>query len=213
MITNLEQLYFNQIRDLYSAETQLLGILPQMAAHATSPELRHTFKNCLDETHSHCARLGTISERHGITHETIACEAMKGLVLETKKHLTETVPGDVRDAVLIASGNRMEHYEIAGYGVAKAFADCLGFDADSKLRSVAKKRAESRHILRRGDDENVAQATKHQRRHRVINHWFVVNRQQLFADNLREWVEPRARAAGEDDCFFVCSHGFKFRHR
>lgn len=133
MITNLEQLYFNQIRDLYSAETQLLGILPQMAAHSSCRELREAFNDSLRETHTHCARLGTISERHGISHDTVACEAMKGIVLETKKHLTETVPGDIRDAVLIASGNRIEHYEIAGYGVAKAFADCLGFDADSEL--------------------------------------------------------------------------------
>ncbi len=133
MITNLEELYFNQIRDLYSAETQLLAMLPQMAAHSTSAELRTAFKDRLEETHIHCARLGTISERHGISHQSATCEAMKGLVLETKKHLTETVPGDVRDAVLIASGNRIEHYEIAGYGVAKAFADCLGFDADSEL--------------------------------------------------------------------------------
>lgn len=133
MITNLEQLYFNQIRDLYSAETQLLGMFPQMAAHATCRELREAFRERLEETHTHCARLGTISERHGIVHDSVSCEAMKGLLLETKKHLTETVPGDVRDAVLIASGNRIEHYEIAGYGVAKAFANCLGFDDDAEL--------------------------------------------------------------------------------
>jgi ferritin-like metal-binding protein YciE len=133
MITNLEELYFNQIRDLYSAETQLLGMFPQMAAHASNPELRSAFKACLADTHAHCARLGTISERHGISHQTIACEAMKGMVLETKRDLTKTVPGDVRDAILIASGNRIEHYEIAGYGIARAFADCLGFDEDSML--------------------------------------------------------------------------------
>lgn len=133
MITNLEQLYFNQIRDLYSAETQLLGMLPQMAAHATNPELRDAFKDCLQETRTHCSRLDEISNRHGISCKSVPCEAMKGLLKETKKHLTETVPGDVRDAVLIASGNRIEHYEIAGYGVAKAFADCLGFGADSDL--------------------------------------------------------------------------------
>ncbi|RYD70202.1 MAG: DUF892 family protein, partial [Verrucomicrobiaceae bacterium] len=90
MITNLEQLYYNQIRDLYSAETQLLGMLPQMAAHATCRELRDAFKDRLQETHTHCARLGEISERHGILHDSVPCEAMKGLILETKKHLTET---------------------------------------------------------------------------------------------------------------------------
>ncbi|MES2658497.1 MAG: ferritin-like domain-containing protein [Verrucomicrobiota bacterium] len=133
MITTLDQLYYEQIRDLYSAEMQLLAMLPQMAAHSTCPELRDAFKDHLQETHSHCARLEEISERHGITHQTVYCEAMRGLLSETKKHLTETVPGDVRDAVLIASGNRIEHYEIAGYGVAKAFAACLGYGDDADL--------------------------------------------------------------------------------
>ena len=133
MITNLEQLYFDQIRDLYSAETQLLGMLPQMAAHASCRELRHAFKDHLQETHTHCARLETITERHGISHETVACDAMRGLLREVLKHLTQTIPGDVRDAVLIASGNHIEHYQIAGYGVAKAFANCLGFPKDAGL--------------------------------------------------------------------------------
>ena len=105
MITNLEQLYYNQIRDLYSAETQLLGMLPQMAAHSTCRELRDAFKDRIEETRTHCARLDEISERHGISPNTVPCEAMKGLLLETKKSLTETVPGDVRDAVRIASEN------------------------------------------------------------------------------------------------------------
>ncbi len=133
MITNLEQLYFNQIHDLCSAESQLLGMLPQMAAFASSPDLRDAFKDCLRHSRAHFTLLEEIREEHGISHETITCDAMKGLVLETKKHLTKTVPGDVRDAVLIASGNRIEHYEIACYGIAKAFADCLGFDHDSRV--------------------------------------------------------------------------------
>ena len=137
MITNLEQLYFDQIRDLYSAETQLLGMLPQMAAHTTSRELRMAFKEHLEEVHSHCARLGTISERHDITHQTVACDAMRGLLREVTRYLLATVPGDVRDAVLIASGNRIGHYKIAGYGVAKAFANCLGFTKDASLLDEA----------------------------------------------------------------------------
>lgn len=131
MITNLEQLYFDQISDLYSAETQLLKGLPEMAAHATSPELRDAFNSHLEETRDQVVRLREISERHGIAIDGVTCEAMRGLLIEAKKHLVETVPGDVRDAVLIASGNRIEHYEIAGYGVAKAFAASLGFGDDA----------------------------------------------------------------------------------
>lgn len=133
MITNLEQLYFNQIHDLCSAESQLIGILPQMAAFASSPDLRDAFRDCLRNTRTHFAHLEEIRDGHGISNETVTCEAMKGLVLETKRHLTKTVPGEVRDAVLIASGNRIEHYEIASYGVAKAFSECLGFDRDTDL--------------------------------------------------------------------------------
>lgn len=133
MITNLEQLYFNQIRDLHSAESQLLKMLPQMAAHASSSQLKEAFQDRLDETRTHKSRLDEISFRHGIEQDSVPCEAMEGLLRETNKHLRETVPGDVRDAVLIASGNRIEHYEIAGYGVAKAFASCLGFGADADL--------------------------------------------------------------------------------
>lgn len=130
MITNLEELYYDQIRDLYSAETQLLTMLPQMAAHASNAELREAFNEHLKETNNHVMRLSEISERHGISREAVTCEAMRGLVEEAKRHLSETAPGDVRDAVLIASGNRIEHYEIAGYGAAKAFADSLGFGDD-----------------------------------------------------------------------------------
>ena len=133
MITNLEQLYFNQIHDLCSAESQLIGILPQMAAFASCSDLRDALRDCLRSTRTHFAHLEGIREEHGISHETVVCEAMRGLVFEAKKHLTKTVPGDVRDAVLIASGNRIEHYEIASYGIAKAFANCLGFDRDAKL--------------------------------------------------------------------------------
>lgn len=133
MITTLEQLYFDQISDLYSAETQLLRGLPEMAAHATSPELKDAFNNHLNETREHVTRLKVISERHGILIDGVTCEAMRGLLIEAKKHLVETLQGDVRDAVLIASGNRIEHYEIAGYGVAKAFAASLGFGDDADL--------------------------------------------------------------------------------
>ena len=124
MITNLEQLYFDQLRDIYSAEKQLIASLPEMAANASNEELRDAFNHHLQETKDQQSRLKTICED---------CEAMRGLIKEEAKHVTATTPGNVRDAVLIASANRVEHYEIAAYGVAKAFADCLGFDDDMAL--------------------------------------------------------------------------------
>lgn len=133
MITDLKQLYFDQIRDLYSAETQLTEALPQMASAASNNELRESFQSHLDETRGHIKRLETICSNHGIAPEGETCDAMKGLIKEGKSHLEDTQPGSVRDAVLIASANRVEHYEIAGYGVAKAFASVLDFDDDVNL--------------------------------------------------------------------------------
>jgi len=133
MITNLEQLYYDQIRDLYSAETQLITALPEMAANATNKELKEAFEMHLEETRTQRGRLEKICARHGMTPEGEECDAMRGLVKEAKKHVTDTTPGDVRDAVLIASANRVEHYEIAAYGVAKTFAKCLGFSEDASL--------------------------------------------------------------------------------
>ena len=133
MMTTLEQVYFDQISDLRSAETQLLGVLANMASDATCPELRTAFTDHLQETRGHVDRLAIIADRHGISHNDVTCEAMRGLLIEARKHVSETQPGDVRDAILIASANRIEHYEIAGYGVAKAFASCLGFGDDADL--------------------------------------------------------------------------------
>jgi ferritin-like metal-binding protein YciE len=128
MITNLQQLYQDQLRDLYSAESQLITALPEMAANATDPDLREAFANHLEETHNQRGRLVSICEELGIEPVGEECEAMRGLIREAKKHMANSSPGDVRDAVLIASANRVEHYEIAAYGVARAFAEALGYD-------------------------------------------------------------------------------------
>ncbi len=128
MITNLQQLYVDQLRDLYSAETQLVAALPEMVSNSTDTDLREAFASHLEKTRGHVERLETIFADLGISPGGEECDAMKGLIKEAKKHLSETAPGNVRDAVLIASANRVEHYEIAAYGVTKAFAAALGYD-------------------------------------------------------------------------------------
>jgi ferritin-like metal-binding protein YciE len=133
MMTTLEQVYFDQLRDLYSAESQLISALPEMAGQATFPELRAAINGHLEETRKHSERLLVLFNKHGLTSDAVVCDAMKGLLKEARKHVSETEPGDVRDALLIASANRIEHYEIAGYGVAKAFARTLGFGDDADL--------------------------------------------------------------------------------
>ena len=133
MITNLEQLYYDQIRDIHSAETQLVAALPMMISNASSPDLRKTLAHHLEETKQQKSRIEFIASAHGIILEGAECEAMRGLIRESKKHMSDTLEGDVRDAVLIASGNRIEHYEIAAYGVARSFARCLDFWDDAEL--------------------------------------------------------------------------------
>ena len=133
MITNLEQLYYDQIRDIHSAESQLIGALPAMISNASSAELRKTLVHHLEETKQQKSRIEFIASAHGIILEGAECEAMRGLIRESKKHMNDALEGDVRDAVLIASGNRIEHYEIAAYGVARSFARCLDFWDDSEL--------------------------------------------------------------------------------
>lgn len=136
MMTTLEEVYFDQIADLRSAETQLLAVLPKMASDATCQELKDAFTHHLRETQEQYERLSVIAERHGISNQEEVCDAMRGLIMEAKKHVADTQPGDVRDALLIASANRVEHYEIAAYGVAKAFANCLGFGDDADLLDI-----------------------------------------------------------------------------
>lgn len=132
MITNLEQLYFDQLRDLYSAESQLIAALPDLTNHVTDPELKRSFQKHMGETRIHRARLQDLFCRHGLNPGGEQCEAVRGLIREARKHVGRAKAGHVRDAVLIAVANRIEHYEIAGYGTARAFAECLGYvdDAD-----------------------------------------------------------------------------------
>jgi len=133
MINNLQQLYQDQLRDLHSAETQLISALPEMISNATDTDLRNAFTEHLEETREHKQRLEHICAELGIDPTGEDCDAMRGLIKEARKHAGSTVPGDVRDAALIASANRVEHYEIAAYGVAKSFAEALGYDEAASL--------------------------------------------------------------------------------
>ena len=133
MITNLEQLYFDQLRDLYSAESQLIAALPDLANSVTDPELKRTFQKHMGETRTHRARLQDIFCRHGLNPGGDGCEAVRGLIREARRHVGRAKAGHVRDAVLIAVTNRIEHYEIAGYGTARAFAECLGYVDDADI--------------------------------------------------------------------------------
>ena len=122
----LNDLFFHEIKDLYSAEKQLTKALPKMAKAATSEDLQQAFENHLQETEEHIARLERIMGQFDIPTRGPKCKAMEGLIEEGKDALEEDMDDDVRDAALICAAQRVEHYEIAGYGCARTFAELLG---------------------------------------------------------------------------------------
>lgn len=132
LVTNLQDLYISELRDLYSAETQLTDALPRMAQAANHEQLRSAFNEHLQETKSHLARLEMIFKDLGVKPKGMTCKAMKGLISEGEDMIRDT-QGPARDAGLIAAAQRVEHYEIAGYGTVRTYADSLGFADSAKL--------------------------------------------------------------------------------
>ncbi len=128
MLNNVTDLLVHEIRDLYSAETQLLDALPQMEAAATNEDLKTAFRDHLKETRHHVDRLSTAASKLGINPAGKTCEAMKGLIREGTEVVLELANPAVKDAALIAAAQRVEHYEIAAYGAAACFADCADRD-------------------------------------------------------------------------------------
>jgi ferritin-like metal-binding protein YciE len=125
------------MRDLYNAENQLLKALPKMAKRATTPELKEVFESHLEETQTHVERLEEIFSNLGKKPSGKTCKGMKGLVEEGSEMMKEDGPDSVIDAGIIAAAQRVEHYEIAGYGVARTFASLLGEDeAEDLLQST-----------------------------------------------------------------------------
>jgi ferritin-like metal-binding protein YciE len=126
-VTTLHQLFLEQLKDLYSAETQLIEALPEMAEAAHSPELRQGFETHLEETKEHARRIEQIFNSLNEGDPTgKTCQAMKGLIKEGKETISEDATPQVKDAALIAAAQRVEHYEIAGYGTVRTYADIMG---------------------------------------------------------------------------------------
>jgi len=127
-LQTLNDLFVEQLGDLYSAETQLVEALPKLAAAATNNKLRQAFEQHLSETHDHVQRLEEIYGQAGITRSPETCMGMQGLIREGQEMITAQGDAAVRDAGLIAAAQRVEHYEIAAYGTVRTIADQLGFD-------------------------------------------------------------------------------------
>jgi ferritin-like metal-binding protein YciE len=121
----LKELYIDELKDLYSAENQLVKALPKMAKAATSEELAAGFEEHLEQTKGHVQRLETIFQELGESPKGKKCKGMEGLIEEGSEAIQEH-DGAVLDAALIGAAQRVEHYEMAGYGTVIAFAEELG---------------------------------------------------------------------------------------
>lgn len=125
-LESMHDLLVHELKDLHSAEKQLVKALPQMAKAASHPKLREAIENHLKETQEQATRIEKALELVGATGRGETCAAMQGLIEEGKKLVSEKAAEAVRDAGIIASAQRIEHYEMAAYGCARAFAEALG---------------------------------------------------------------------------------------
>ncbi|SDU05328.1 Ferritin-like metal-binding protein YciE [Verrucomicrobium sp. GAS474] len=132
-IHTLHELFLEQLRDLYDAENQLLEALPAMADAAHDASLKNAFLAHFEETEGHVARLHQIFDILEEDPEGKTCQAMKGLIKEGKETINEDATQNVKDAALIAAAQRVEHYEMAGYGTVRTYAELMNHMAVGTL--------------------------------------------------------------------------------
>jgi len=125
-LNTLKDLYIHELKDLYSAEKQIIRALPKMARAASNAKLAEGFKMHLEETKEHASRLEALLSKHEQTTRGPKCKGMEGLLKEGEDMIEEEADEEVRDAGLISAAQRVEHYEIAGYGTARTYAELLG---------------------------------------------------------------------------------------
>jgi ferritin-like metal-binding protein YciE len=123
---SLEDLFLNQMQDLYDAEQRITKALPKMIDAAQSSDLKQAFQSHLAETENHVTRLERIFSQLGADTKRQTCLAMKGIIDEGEEMVNARGSSEVKDAALIAAAQRVEHYEMAGYGTARNFALRLG---------------------------------------------------------------------------------------
>lgn len=125
-INLLDQLFEHELEDLLSAEQQLVEALPKMADAASSDSLKTAFKDHLKQTRTHVTRLEKAFKELGKEPKAVTCKGMQGLIKEGDDMIKNAASGDILDAGLIGAAQRVEHYEMAAYGTARAFARALG---------------------------------------------------------------------------------------
>jgi ferritin-like metal-binding protein YciE len=132
-LNSLQDLFVDQLRDLYDAEQQLTHALPKMANAASNEDLKDAFNMHLDQTRTQIQRLERIFSDLGMNPRGEPCEAMKGLLKEGDQVINAQGDPNVKDAALISSAQRVEHYEIAGYGSLRTYAKELGYSQAEDL--------------------------------------------------------------------------------
>jgi len=132
-LDTLHDLFVYELRDLHSAEQQLLDALPLLAQATESPPLRQLFEQHLEETRGQLQRLARLFEALGTTSEGKTCQGMQGLIAEARDTIQEEADPQVLDAALIVAAQKIEHYEIAGYGSVRTFAQRLGYTEAVRL--------------------------------------------------------------------------------
>ena len=136
-LDSMEELFLNELKDVYNAEKQIVRALPRMAKAAQSPDLQRAFSKHLRETEGHVQRLERIFKALGKTPRGKKCKGMEGLLEEGKEILEEDGAPEVIDAALIGAAQRVEHYEIAAYGCLRSYALLLGnTEADRLLQQT-----------------------------------------------------------------------------
>jgi ferritin-like metal-binding protein YciE len=147
-LNSLQDVFKEQIEDLYSAETQLVEALPKVASAASSDELKQALQHHLEETRGHVQRLEQIFGDAGITSPSEHCKGMEGLIKEGEEIVQAQGDPVAKDAALIAAAQRVEHYEIAAYGTARTLADVLGLgDAKDLLDQTLDEESDADKLL------------------------------------------------------------------
>jgi ferritin-like metal-binding protein YciE len=147
-LESLQELYLEQLKDLHSAERQIIEALPKMIERTKHAELRQAFELHLRQTKDQLRRLEQIGQRAKQDLSGHTCKGMEGLLEEGEEMLKERADSDVLDAALISAAQRVEHYEMAGYGCARTYARLLGLDDDAKvLQQTLNEEGETDHLL------------------------------------------------------------------
>jgi ferritin-like metal-binding protein YciE len=141
---SLHDLFVDQLRDLYDAESKIVMALPKMANAATATDLKQAFQNHLEQSREHIRRLENVFDDLGEIPAGEHCEAMEGLIKEGEEVISATGDVAVKDAALIAAAQRVEHYEMAGYGAVRTYAKELGYkDAEKLLQQTLNEEGEA----------------------------------------------------------------------